>query len=810
MNRQTILPFRTFLCGRMTLLLRSILLSCLLALTCGSDVFAQQAVVITGTVSDEKNKELLIGATIKIKETGTGAATDQNGAFKLSVLPGTYTLECTYLGFETKSIVVTVKQSTSVQFRLTAKSFEASEVVINADRNDRNVKSTEMSRVEISGEKIKSLPVIFGEPDVLKAITLLPGIKSGGEGGTGFYVRGGGPDQNLVLMDEAVIYNPSHLLGFLSVFNTDAIRNVEVIKGGMPAHYGGRLSSVLSVNLREGNDEEYSVNGGIGLISSRLMVEGPIKKNKSGFMVAGRRTYIDALVKPFLPAEQRSNGYYFYDFNVKAHVYLGSKDKLFFSGYFGRDIFSFKSPRNQEVKFQVGWGNAAATLRWNHVFNSKLYANTFLIYNRFDLNNQFSFGQNGFELSSGLEDWTLKQDYAFQVNPKHQMRFGWQYIYHTFKPGIASGQVGTIKIDEEINRQYAHEGAVYVSDEWKIGSRWILNAGLRGVLFTQVGPYTESLFDDQQLEIGQGKRYGSGEPIATYPGLEPRFASTFLINSTTSLKASFTQTYQFLHLATTSGAQFPADLWVPSSKKVKPQLAYQYAVGAYKNFKDNEYETSVEAYYKPMLNQIEFRPGAQLFFNQNLENEMVFGQGLSYGIEFFAKKKFGRVNGWIGYTWSRTTRQFDALNQGKAFLFRYDRTHDISVVATYEFNKRWSATMVFVYGTGNAATLPTARYTYEPGYDLVENEPKITFIDLYDKVNDYRLPAYHRMDISATWLQKKTKRFESSWNFSIYNIYNRANPYFIYFVPDFEEQRVRAYMVYLFPILPSVAWNFKF
>lgn len=765
---------------------------------------------VSGYLKDSVTGETLIGATVKLDDGSTGTASDENGFFSLQVKPGKHTLTISYLGYTPRTVEVTVNKNLKVNFQLSPTSVQAKEAVITGDRTNRSVTSTEMSRIELTGEQIKSLPVIFGEPDVLKAITLLPGIKSGGEGGTGFYVRGGGPDQNLVLMDEAVIYNPSHLLGFLSVFNTDAVRNMDIIKGGMPANYGGRLSSILNVNLKEGNDKEYQVNGGVGLISSRLMVEGPVKKGKSGFMIAGRRTYIDALVKPFLTAEQRANGYYFYDMNVKFHYNFGPKDRLVFSGYFGRDIFSFVSPTNKDVRFKTGWGNMAASLKWNHTFNKNFYCNTILIYNRYDLNSSFEFAENGFTLSSGLRDWNIKHEYYYTPSSKHTLKFGAQYTYHTFVPGIASGQVGTISIDEEINRQFAHEGAAYILDEFKLGSRLIINAGLRGVLFMQTGPYTERIFDDEGLETGEGKTYKKGEPIVTYPGLEPRLAATYLINSSTSVKASFTKTYQFIHLATTSGAQFPADLWVPSSLLVKPQLAYQYALGLFKNFKDNLIETSVEAYYKPMKNQIEFKPGAELFFNQNLEHEMIFGKGLAYGVEFFVKKKYGRFTGWVGYTWSRTTRQFDELNQGQAFFFRYDRTHDASLVASYQFNKKWSGTMVFVYGTGNAATLPTARYPYRPGYDPRENQPKLTFIDLYDRINDYRLPAYHRLDVSVTYINKKTEKFESSWNFSIYNVYNRANPYFIYFVPDFEALKVRAYMVYLFPILPAVAWNFKF
>lgn len=765
------------------------------------------AQVISGYVKDSATGEALIGATVSIPALKMGVATNSKGFFSINNT-SKQTVQISYLGYVTKNMEAQPGQVLYVNLSQTG--VQVKEAVVSTDRNNKNVASTEMSRVELTGEQIKALPVIFGEPDILKAITLLPGIKSGGEGGTGFYVRGGGPDQNLVLMDDAVIYNPSHLLGFLSVFNTDAVKNMEIIKGGMPANYGGRLSSILNVNLLEGDEHKYKVNGGVGLIASRLMVEGPIKKGKSAFMIAARRTYIDALVKPFLTTEQKANGYYFYDANFKIHTHLNEKNKLILSAYYGRDIFTFKSPANSLVKFNIGWGNAAISLKWYHSFSSKLYCNTSVIYNSYNLKNTFEFGDNGFQLSSGLSDWNIKHDYYYTPNNKHKIKFGAHYTFHTFTPGIATGQVGTIKIDETINKQLAHETAVYALDEYKIGLKLTVNVGLRLVSFTQVGPYTETLFDEQNVEIGKGKSYGNFEPIVTYNGLEPRFAATYLFNASNSIKASYTRTLQFLHLATTSGAQFPADLWIPSSQLVKPQIANQYAIGYFKNFNENAYETSIEAYYKPMRNQIEFKPGADLFFNQNLEQEVISGKGTAYGIEFFAKKKFGNLTGWFGYTWSKATRQFDELNYGNTFLYRYDRTHDLSLVASYKINNKWSSTLVFVYGTGNMATLPTGRYAYRAGYDIEKNEPRFVFIDLYDKVNFYRLPTYHRLDISFTYLQKQTEKFESSWNFSIYNVYNRANPYFIYFVPDLEALKVRAYMVYLFPILPSVAWNFKF
>lgn len=773
-------------------------------------VFGQNKFTISGELSDSSNGETLIGAIVKVVETKKAVASNGFGYFAFTLPEGKYSLQISFIGFQTKTIIVNLTQNQKINVKLSPKSITNRELVIKGERADKNIRSTEMSTVELSGEKVKQLPVIFGEPDILKAITLLPGIKSGGEGGTGFYVRGGGPDQNLILMDEAVVYNPSHLFGFLSVFNTDAVKNLEVIKGGMPANYGGRLSSILNVTMREGNNQKYEFNGGVGLIASRFSAEGPMKKGKSSFLIAARRTYIDVLAQPFLPKSAQGNAYYFYDINLKLNWQLGPKDKLYFSGYFGRDILDFISPTNKNVNFDFGWGNSTATLRWNHIFKPKLFSNTSLIYNRYDLFNDFKFGANGFSVRSGLNDWNLKSDFTWFAADKHLVKFGFNYIFHTFTPGIATGAVGTIKIDEEISKQYAHEFAVYAQDEWQINQRWSVNAGLRAVAFNRVGPYTQELFDDENQKTGESIKYGVNESLAFYPRLEPRLNINYLLSDESSIKASYTKTYQFVHLATTSGAQFPVDLWVPSSARVKPQEANQVALGYFRNFYNNKYEASAEAYYKIMDNQIEFKPFSQLFFNANLENEMVFGQGKAYGLELFLKKKVGRLNGWLGYTWSRAYRQFDELNNGEAYFFRYDRTHDMSLVLSYTFNKKWTGTFVFVYGTGNAVTLPNSRYPYRIGYDPQTNEPKFTFIDVYDKINSYRLPAYHRADLSFVYTHKKTKTWESNWNFSIYNIYNRANPYFIYFLPDLDKLEVKAYMVYLFPILPSVAWNFKF
>jgi hypothetical protein len=771
---------------------------------------AQQSVTISGYMKDKATGEVLVGATLFIPTTQKGASSNEYGFYSLTLPKGEYDIKVSYLGYDQKEIHLVLDGNLTLDIAMTPSSVQVQEVVVSQEKKDQNVKSTDMGKMELTGERIKTLPVIFGESDVLKAITLLPGIKSGGEGNTGFYVRGGGPDQNLILMDEAVVYNPAHLLGFLSVFNTDAIRSTEIIKGAMPARYGGRLSSILNVNMREGNNEKFVVTGGIGAISSRIGLEGPVKKGVSSFIISGRVTYLDRIIQPFLKENQKGNGFYFYDFNFKWNYVLGKKDKIFFSSYIGRDVFNFKNPRNPDIAFNATWGNSIATLRWNHVFSPKVFANTSLIYNRYDLTSSFHFITNDFKASSGIRDWNLKTDFEYFPNARHKIRAGYNYTWHTFVPGSASGSVTNFAFAQKINKQYAHELGLYVQDDFALTDKLAFNLGLRYVLFDQVGPYTKQEVNEFGEKTGASQTWGPQESIAFYDGLEPRLAATYLLGKTSSIKASYTKTHQFLHLATTSGATFPTDLWIPSSQLVKPQIAHQFALGYFRNFKENTYETSVEAYYKPMRNLIEFKPGAVLFLNQNLENEIILGKGEAYGIEFFVKKKLGRLNGWIGYTLSKTTRQFDQLNGGKPYPYRYDRRHDVSVVISYEVNKSWSANFVFVYGTGIAVTLPTSRFVYEVGVDQKTFEPQYTIVNKYDQINNYRLPAYHRADISMVYARPTDKRFKSSWVFSIYNVYNRKNPYFIYFEPDPQTQTVKAYMVYLFPILPSITWNFRF
>ncbi len=776
-----------------------------------TSVFSQNY-ILSGKVTDEQTGETLIGAAIlNTNNSKEYATSNEKGYYQLFLKSGKYTFKITYVGYEPMEVAIEIKGNTSKNFQLKAKAVNVGEVIVKSEASDKNVKSIEMSKVRLSGKTIKKLPVIFGETDVLKTITLLPGIKSGGEGNSGFYVRGGGPDQNLVLLDGAVVYNASHLLGFFSVFNGDAVEDVEVIKGGMPANYGGRLSSIVSVGMKEGDKYKYRVNGGIGLISSRVQIEGPIQKGKSSFTISGRRTYGDALARPFLADSLKENALYFYDLNAKLTFNITPKDRLFITGYMGRDVFQFVNNRVNKFTFRVGWGNRIAVARWNHIYNSRLSSNISLIYNDFELGSDAEFASGTLSVFSGLKDITGKADYVYIPKNNLKIKYGGQYIYHTFIPGILSVRQSGVNINSEINRQFAHEGAAYASFDYEVNDRWFISGGLRYSAFNLVGPSKQPIFDDLGAQTGDFIEYRAGESIKLWHGAEPRFSFRYIISPTTSVKGSYTRTLQYLHLATSSSATLPTDLWVPSSRLIKPQLADQVAIGLFKNFKDDTYETSIETYYKPMQNQIEFKPGAQLFFNQNLENEMVFGSGLSYGVEVLVKKVKGKTTGWIGYTWSKTTRTFDAFNNGDPYFYRYDRRHDISVVISHQINKKWNFNFVFVYGSGNVITLPQQRFTYNFGVSPQAQTPFFTIIDRYVDIANYRVPAYHRADVSFNYTPKpKAKKFQSSWNFSIYNLYSRANPYFIYFEPDVQSQTVKARMVYLFPIIPSVTWNFKF
>jgi hypothetical protein len=676
---------------------------------------------------------------------------------------------------------------------------------VYSKRKDANVRNAQMGRIDLSIEQIKNLPAFLGEVDILKTLQLLPGVRNAGEGNAGFYVRGGGPDQNLIMLDDAVVYNTGHLFGFFSIFNSDAIKNTSLIKGGMPAQYGGRLSSVLDIAMKDGNNQKLEGEGGIGLIASRFSLQGPIKKNKASYMISARRTYVDALVKPFIKKSSSfyGSGYYFYDVNAKVNYRFSEKDRLYLSGYFGRDVFDFNNAK-RSFKSNIPWGNSTATLRWNHVFGPKLFLNTTLLYN--DYKFRFAAAQDNFELalSSGIRDGSMKIDFDYYPIPFHKVKFGGLVTYHKFIPNVVTGRQDSIIFSpSNEDLKYALEKAAYVQDDWDISDKLKINYGIRWSSFTQVGPYTKFVRDADRNKL-DSTVYKNLENIKTYNGIEPRLTLRYTLDGSTSLKASMSRNFQFIHLVSNASSTLPTDLWVPSTFRVQPQISWQYAAGVFKNFKNNEYETSVEVYYKNMQNQIEYKEGYTPGLSDP-EQEFVFGKGWSYGSEFFINKVQGKLTGWIGYTLSWTWRKFPGLNEGEKFPAKYDRRHDLSIVGTYAFNNRWRFGSVFVYGTGNATSLPERFYIVE---GVLTQE--------YSRVNQYRLPAYHRLDISATYTPKPKpgKKLKSNWVFSIYNLYSRKNPYFIYYDQSGSAYngslKVEALQVSLFPILPAVTWNFKF
>jgi len=764
-------------------------------------VNAQKKVTLSGYVKDQETGEALINANIFVQELSLAVQTNTYGFYSLTVPQGSYTIIYNYAGYD--NVMEQMQLIESRTFNAQMKNIAVNqEVEVRAKKEDDNVQSTDMGTLSLSVATIKKLPVLFGEVDILKALQLMPGVQSAGEGNSGFYVRGGGPDQNLILLDDAVVYNPGHLFGFFSVFNSDAVKNITLIKGSMPAQYGGRLSSVVDVSMKEGNNKEYHAQGGIGLIASRLTIEGPIQKNKGSFILSGRRTYIDVLLKPFAKGSFSGSGYYFYDANLKANYTLGKKDHLYLSGYFGRDKFTFKSAES-DFNANIPWGNSTATLRYNHLFSDRLFMNVSAIYNDY----RFEFGgeQSDFaiKMSSGIKDWNGKADFDYYAGNNHHIKTGFNYTYHKFIPNQVSGNSGDVdfKPDNTLIK-YAHEAGVYVSDEFDIGKVLKVTAGLRYSFFAQTGPYTHYTYDLNEQKT-DSTYYSNGQVVKSYGGPEPRLNLRFRISDASSVKASAVRSYQYIHLITNNGTTLPTDLWVPSTYYVKPQAAWQYSLGYFQNLLDNKLQTNVEVYYKKMKNQIEYRQGyTPTNLTRDQELDYVFGNGEAYGAEFFINKTKGKFTGWIGYTLSWTYRKFPDLNNGERYPAKYDRRHDLSIVATYEHSKKWTFSAVFIYGSGNAITLPTSYY-------FVEQQ----LVPEYSKLNAYRLFPYHRLDLAATYTPKpqKQKGLRGSWTFSIYNVYSRQNPYFLYVDSrgnTTQGLELKVKQVSIFPILPSITYNF--
>ena len=751
--------------------------------------FAQDF-TISGYMRNAATGEELLYASVFVKETGQGVTTNLYGFYSLTLPKGDYTLQYSYIGMTTMEVSLSLNANIKQNVELSSDGIELEEIVVKAERGNENVTSTEISTVTLDMREAKFIPVLLGEQDILKTIQLLPGVSANSEGGSGFFVRGGDADQNLVLLDEAPIYNASHLLGFFSVFNSDALKDVKLYKGGMPPEYGGRVSSVLDIRMKNGNMKEWSAYGGIGLIASRLTVEGPIQKDKGSMILSARRTYADVLARPFLSEGFSDLGLYFYDLNFKANYKLSEKDRIYLSAYNGRDIFG-----TGDMGFS--WGNTTGTLRWNHLFSDKLFSNTTFIYSDYNYGFKVGVAGNTLNLISGIYDYNLKQDYNWYLNPNNSLRFGWQGIFHRMKPLEFSFDEETEEEDKTINGQKAIEGGFYVANEQKVNDKLSLNYGLRLSTFSNIGAYTEKTYD-QFGNILTETTYDDGEVYNTYMGLEPRVNATYLLGSKSSLKASYNRNYQYLHLLSNSNSGTPTDLWIPSSSFVKPQIADQVALGYFRNFKENSYEFSIEGYYKKLQNQVDFEDGGTLLDNPDIEADLTFGKGRAYGVEFYLKKRKGDFTGWVSYTLARSQRQYEEVNRGEWFSARQDRIHDLSIVGMYQITPRLNISASFVYYTGDAVTFPIGKYFIDG-----------SLVNLYGDRNSDRMPDYHRLDLGLTYVWKNTDKLYSDFNFSIYNLYNRKNAYSITFQID-DMGNTQAKKLALFGAVPSLTWNFKF
>jgi len=757
--------------------------------------FAQKRHIISGTIKDAATGETLIGASVRVKElSSVGTATNNYGFYSLSVPDGSYTLLFSYIGYETILKQVSLQHDLPISISLSPKS-ELQEVVINANRpNNDQIASPQMGVERLNMTQINQVPVVLGEKDILKTITLMPGVKSGGEGNSGFYVRGGASDQNLIMLDEATVYNASHLFGFFSTFNSDAIKDVSLYKGGMPAEYGGRLSSVLDIKMNDGNNKDFTIQGGLGLIASRLKVEGPLVKDKGSFMISARRTYIDFFLKASKDSTIKGSKLYFYDLNAKANYHFDDHNTIFLSGYFGKDVLGLKN------LFGTNWGNATGTVRFNHIFTSKLFSNTSVVFSNYNYAIQSFLSDNSFKATSQITDFNLKEDLQYAVNNEHRLKFGINILHHSIAPGDITTDASSSFNAKSIEKRFGYENSTYISDDWKVSDKLSVLYGVRLSSFSLIGPGTFKSYDATG-KAADSARYGSGSTVKSYLNLEPRLSAGYQLNDASSVKISYNRNTQNIHLLTNSTTSSPTDLYVMSSNNIKPEIADQVSAGWFRNFKDNLIEFSAEAYYKWLQNQIDYKDGAQLIANQDVESLLTYGSGRAYGIELFLKKKYGRFNGWIGYTLSRTENKFAAINNGRYYPSRQDRTHDLSVVGIYQLTKRLSFSSSFIYQTGSAVTYPTGKY----------NVGGLTTFS-YSERNGYRKPSNNRLDIGATLEGKQHKRYHSSWTFSIYNVYAHRDPYSITFRDSkTSPNTTEAAETSIFATqIPSITWNFKF
>ena len=770
-------------------------------------VFAQEKYTLSGTITDAQTGEDLMGVNIYLKDNPQkGTVTNYYGFYSLSLPKGDYQIMYDFLGYESQEVTVHLDKNQKINVKLEPESESLEEVVVTGKTKKRNVRSTALGTHRLSLKAIENLPVLLGEKDVLKVVQLLPGVKPAGEGQAGFYVRGGNIDENLILLDEAPVYNASHVLGFFSVFNSDALRDAKLYKGHIPARYGGRLSSVLEIKMKEGNNRDFHARGGIGLISSRLTLEAPIVKNKASFVVSGRRTYLDILTHAATQDEDVDNTrFYFYDLNLKANWKFNDNNRLFLSGYFGRDVFGFSDDYNDDTSdASFTWGNATFSLRYNRIFNNRLFSNTTVIFS--DYNYRIRLEEEGyhmfyFDLGAGIRDISFKDDFNYYLNEKNKMNFGVEITRHTLRPSSFESSEENQNLEKlNINNRYVFENALYIANEQEINRKIKLYYGLRYTNFLHMGGGEFTRYNKEGLAEFT-KEYDKWEVVKMFNKLSPRISMSYAFDEMTSLKAAFAQTHQFLHLMTNSSSSNPMDVWMPSGLNIPPQTSYQTSLGYFKNLKQGLYEFSAEVYYRTMQNVLDYKTGTRITLNPEVEKDLLYGKGKAYGLELLMRKKQGRITGWISYTLARSLRQFDEINNGEWFPATQDRIHDISVVANYKISERTRLAAVWVYYTGNAVTFPAGFYQIGG-----REYPYFT------ERNGGRMPDYHRLDLSLTLYNKPGKKFRSNWNFSVYNAYGRMNPYLIYFRRDWENnsKSLKPRQITLFRWVPSITYNFKF
>lgn len=764
-------------------------------------LLAQDRFVVSGYVKDAINGEDLIAANVFILELGVGATSNSYGFYSLNIPAGSYSIRYSYTGFYDTIVKVKVSSNLTIDMNMRSSQRTLATAEVVSKKGSENVSSTEMGTAKLNIATIQKIPALLGEVDLVRSIQLLPGVTTVGEGATGFNVRGGGIDQNLVLLDEAPVFNSSHLFGFFSVFNPDAVKDVKLTKGGIPSIYGGRLSSILDVRMKDGNNKNFQTSGGVGLIFSRLAIEGPIVKDKGSFVVAGRRSYIDVVAKPFLPDGLSGSQFYFYDLTAKVNYTINKKNKIYLSGYIGRDVFAVPDA------FGFDWGNQTATLRWNSLLNTRLFSNTTAYFSKYDYKLMFGGETDGFQWKSNIMNYSLKQEFTYFASPKRTMNFGGQSIFYTFVPGTTTIKQNDFDIEASLPDKYSLENALFIDVEEELNPRLKIRYGLRFSNFNYLGRGTAFYYGDtvpnNRKPLLTSESFDRFERIATYNNFEPRLSINYMLNDKQSIKASYNRMAQYLHLISNTTASVPLDVWTPSTNNIPGQLADQYALGYFHNFKKNAYETSVEVYYKDFKNQVDYIDGADLLLNEQLEGELLVGIGRAYGAEFYVKKNEGKLTGWISYTLARSERQVEGINNNEWYPVRFDRAHNLNVVAIYQFSERLSISGNFLYYTGTPATF----FSNKASFQTIT----IPHIDQNQR-NNYRIPAYHRADISLTLDSKKTKKYESSWVFSVYNIYQRRNPFSIYFQPVAGQSGANEAIRFavLGSAVPAVTYNFKF